>query len=196
MVVMKILCKICLFIFLLSINNNNTTTPICNGNKSKIIKIGKQCVNVYNLPNGYCEKDIRIIIGNNYSFYIPFEDSSLIYFCMDDRETFNYDNINNMHTAVSCWRLDHQLYSPLKELSIDFQSIYLEECGCLLSDILKLDTCKTIDLRGVVGTKYWRDIMVGEYCLGYIVFDSTKIKSFDSFLDNSADNLTFQACED
>ena len=115
---------------------------------------------------------------------------------MDESETFNYENIKNIHAAVSCWRLNHKKYSTLKELHINLQSIYSKECGCSFSDIYKFDTCKTIDLRGEIDNKYWRDIWNGEYCIGYIVFDSTYIASFDFFLDKNADNLKIHSCED
>ena len=115
---------------------------------------------------------------------------------MDEQETLNYENLKNMHTSVSCWRLNHKFYSPLKELYIDLQSYYSKECGCSFSDIYKFDTCKTIDLRGIFDDKYWRDIMIGEHCIGYIVFDSTNIAAFDFFLDKNSDNLKIQSCED
>ena len=198
---MKILFQISLISFFMLLNlDNNSTTRFCNDKNSVTMKTGKQCVTIHNLPNGCCKKKIRIIKGNDYSVYIPFKDSSLIYFCMDEQETLNYEKIKNMHTAVSCWRLNHKLYSALKkDLHIELQSFYSnysKECGCSFSDIYEYDTCKTIDLRGKNDNKYWRDIWEGEYCIGYIVFDSTYIASFDFFLDKAADNLRIQSCED
>ena len=58
MVVMKILRQICMILFFLLLNNNENRVTI---------KMGKQCVTIHNLPNGYCKEKIRVIKGDNYS---------------------------------------------------------------------------------------------------------------------------------
>ena len=66
-----------------------------------------------------------------------------------------------------------------------FCFLLVVSCNCSFSELLAYHPPKITDLRGVNGKYIWRDILVDNYCIGYIVLDSSRVKDFDNCLETT-----------
>ena len=183
--------------FLIAICTNSChlsrlTTGVWFDVKKSIFREGTQTFTFRNIPTGYLSKDIRIEKGDKYSLLIYYQDSSLLYFCESCSETPNYQNIEKLNTPASRWRNHAVLLLPM--LQYDFESDFLDSYpnGCHYSwgEILSFGPKFLIDLNGDNGKgQFWRDIKVGNFCIGYITSNTNRIKDFDIFLTDNINPL-------
>lgn len=160
--------------------------------KKSVFQAGTQSYTFIDIPPGYLSKDIRIVKGDKYSMLIFYQDSSLLYFCESSLESPNYNNIENLNNPASKWR--NHASSLLEVQQCDFGSDFLnlQPSSCLYSwgEILSFGPKNLIDLNGTnERMEFWRDVKVGDFCIGYITRNVNRINDFDVFLTDNIKSL-------
>ena len=154
----------------------------------KEFRLGTQDVHLSNIPDGYKSNDIHYISGHKDEVEIMYYDSSILYLSEDIYNFPNRNNIEMMRTIESVWRCQFEMLNALKKIEL-VDSLEgndkLRNCNCSFSELLAYHPPKITDLRGVNGKYIWRDILVDNYCIGYIVLDSSRVKDFDNCLETT-----------
>lgn len=166
--------------------------------KKSVFHVGSQSYTFCNIPAGYLSKDIWIEKGYKYSLLIYYQDSSLLYFCESCLESPNYQNIENLNTPASRWRTHAELLLPLQQFDFesDFLNSYPDSCLYSMGEILFFGPKFLIDLNGNNGKgQFWRDIKVGDFCIGYITRNANRINDFDFFLTDNIKSLEYNASQ-
>lgn len=188
--------------FLMAICANSCQMLRCNAGfnvKKSVFQAGSKSYTFSNIPAGYLSKDIRIVKGDgdDYSLLIYYQDSSLLYFCVYSSESPNYYNIKNLNTPASKWRIYAKFFlaTPQSELESDFLNSHPDSCLYSWGEILSFGPKDIIDLNGNNERgEFWRDIQLGESCIGYITRNTNRINDFDAFLNDNIKSLK-DTCE-
>lgn len=156
-----------------------------------VFKANEGYIKIYNIPDGYTTEDIRIVRTHTTKLIIPYADSSILYVCYDLYDFPNRENVGKMHTITSEWRNNIELLSTFngKEIDEALKQKQVSECDCTYSELFEYKIPETIDLSDISGEIIWRDIMIEKLCIGYIVYDSTKIKDFDRCVESTINKI-------
>ena len=153
---------------------------------NQTVKIGKYRFVFYNIPDGYNKNAIqKIFYGHNREIRVPYGDSAILYYDSYPRISPNIDKIEKIHSVESKWRRHYRYLSELKdERFIDPKEKFIPSCNCTLYELLEYDMPDILDLRGTDGDQIWRDVLIcKEFCIGYIVCDSSMLEPFDKCIE-------------
>lgn len=136
---------------------------------------------IRDLPLGYVKDKITIHKGHKVGLVIPYYDSSILYVYEDIDDCPNIENIKRLHTISSVWRINYKLLTALKntEISEDIQQRYWNDGDFTYLDLFEYEIPEPLDISGTDNNRIWRDVSTHDVCIGYIVFDSSKVSEFD-----------------
>lgn len=153
-----------------------------------VFRMDDKKVVINNIPSGYNKKAMFIIRAEGYETFIPYQDSSILYFYEDGYSyTPNRDNIEKLRTIESIWRLhrDFYLYEKKDPHSEIFYQMRSDICDCTIGELYAYEQPRVVDLRGKEDTFVWRDVMIDDFSMGYILYDNSKIDLFDSCINTT-----------
>lgn len=142
---------------------------------------------IHNIPDGYNKDGIRIYKGHGRGLIIPYSDSSFLYIFDDIDDCPNRNNIEQLHSISSIWRNNLKLLSALRNQSFSDELRQKKYNGFdfTYSELFEYVIPSFLDLRGIYEKQIWRDVMVDNYCIGYIVYDSSDVHAFDKCIETT-----------
>ena len=142
----------------------------------------------FGLPDGYKQDEIRVYKGGDKTtLIIPFIDSSILYISTDIYNNPNRNNIESLQTVESFWRIHFELLYAIKETGMpdELKQQPIAECNCTYYELLDYEIPMVVDLKGEKDVCLWRDVLKYGVSVGYVVRDTTKVKSFDHCLETA-----------
>lgn len=176
--------SVCFVLFYSCVGGNKLTI----GNRNNVTN-GSLIKNVtlYDVPDGYNHNDIRYIKTHKLTMIITYKDSSILYVGDDVDMIPNQENIIQLRTTESVWRLHFILLSALKEVLSPSERSHkqYEDYSFSYSELLDYEMPSLLDLGGSNNGMVWRDILFDGVCIGYIVRDSSRVQLFDQCLEST-----------
>ena len=149
--------------------------------RKAIFKTNYRIVTIYNIPSGYASDDIRIHKGHNNTLIIPYKNSNIFYVSDDIYNSPNRQNIEQLHNVASQWRNNNRLLQAIKkEITLDrLKQGLIKGCNCTYMELFEYEMPEIVDLSGKEGVQIWRDVLVKDFCIGYIVYDSSMVEQLN-----------------